>query len=159
MRSRGWLPNFSSINAKTLDTMNLKNWSNYCFFFCSSKDCGIRVQKRTCVFSGCGCSISETITHVSACSVVSPNRNLVDECRLFTNSCKLDFCFQCLDVLLNFSQTVSSCGLFIPWRHYHRNYFFWLDFLQYVYIQIIIIHISFSEALHQASDQTLHTSL
>ena len=58
--------------------------------------------------------------------------NFMDECRFFTNSCKLDFCAQCFDVLLNFTQIVSSCGWSIPWRFYQRSHFFWLKFFQYL---------------------------
>ena len=100
--------------AKKLDNMNLKNWSNCCSLSYRSKESGVRVRTRTCLFSACGSSISETIIPVKDCSVVSSNSNFMDGCRTFTNSCKLDFCVQCLEVLLNFVQTTSSCGLFIP---------------------------------------------
>ena len=113
--------------------MNLKNCRNYCSFFDSSRYSAIRVRTRTCVFSASGSSTHRNHHPRLRLFCRSSNSNFMDEYRFFTISCKLDFHLQCFEVLLNFSQTASSCGLFIPWCFYQRSHFFWLNSFQNVF--------------------------
>ena len=103
-----------------------------CSLFNRSKDSGIRVCTRLCMLSAYRSSTSENIIHIWGCSVGSSDSNFMDECSFFTNSFTLDFCSQCFELLLNFTHTVSSCGLGIPWCFYHRSHFFWLKFSQHL---------------------------
>ena len=61
--------------------------------------------------------------HICHCFVAPSHRNSMDESHSLTNSRKLDLFFQCLEVLKAFSQSVSNCGVIVPWSLHQRIYF------------------------------------
>ena len=129
-----WYLNFNSMIATKLYNMNLKNWSNYCSFSNGSKESGIRVRTRVWKLSACWSSISKTIVHISNSFVAHSHRNSKEECCILTNSCKLDFFPQRLKILNAFSQSVSRCGLIVPWSLHQRIHCLRSHFFQYLII-------------------------
>ena len=102
---------FNSATATISYNMSLKNWSNYSLSWNRCIDSGSLISTRKCVFSACWCSFSKTIVYVRKSFGAHPNGDSSRECRIFTNSRKLEIFLQCFKSLKTFSQSVSRCPM------------------------------------------------
>ena len=94
--------------------MNLKNWSNYRFILESLHGFwNLNFHEEVCILCMKGFGL-QTIINVRNSFVAHPNGDSSGECRILTNSRKLDILLRCFKSLKTFSQSVSRWTIIAP---------------------------------------------